>query len=221
MALVAGASGLTGGALLRLLLHEKDFARVIAVSRRPLPVEHPRFANRILKFEDIEPGLKGLRATDAFCALGAAGGPRAAESALRAVDLSLVIAFARAAKAAGATRLVVVSAAGADRAAPSPFLRVKGEMEIALRGLGFAGLDLLQPGVVYGSRHGDGPAALLRQGLLAAASPLLRSSKNLSALSGAGVAAAMLSTARAQRPGARTFSGASLASAARAFSPAP
>ena len=47
VALVAGASGLTGGALLKLLLRDDTFSRVIALSRRPLPVEHARFANRI------------------------------------------------------------------------------------------------------------------------------------------------------------------------------
>src|SRR5690606_30518602 len=144
VALLAGASGLTGSALLRRLLRTPQFARVIALSRRPLPVEHARLANRILRFDEMEQSLKGLRCSDAFCALGAGGGPQAQESELRAVDLTLVLAFARTARAAGATRLVVVSAAGADPAAATAFLRTKGEMEAALRGLGFPSVDILQ-----------------------------------------------------------------------------
>ncbi len=39
VALVAGGSGLTGHALLRLMLQQQVFERVIALSRRPLPLE--------------------------------------------------------------------------------------------------------------------------------------------------------------------------------------
>ena len=48
VALVAGASGLTGAALLRLLLIGTDYARILAVTRRPLLQDHPRLANRVL-----------------------------------------------------------------------------------------------------------------------------------------------------------------------------
>lgn len=224
VALLAGASGLTGGALLRRLLGTQDFARIIALSRRPLPVEHARLANRIIpRFADLEAALKVLRCTDAFCTLGAAGGPRADETALRAVDLDLVLAFARAARAAGATRFVVVSAAGADRNAASPFLRVKGEMEAALRGVGFTALDILQPGHVVGTHAGDGAGELLRQGLLALASPLLRRTRGLmNAVSGNDLAAAMASIARGKRFGVRTYSGDDITAAARgSLRPAP
>lgn len=219
MALLAGASGLTGGALLRLLLREGDFARVLALSRRPLPVEHARLANRVLKFDELERSLKGQRCTDAFCALGAAGGPRAPEAQLREVDLGLVVAFARAARAAGATRCVVISAAGADRGSRNPFLRVKGEMEAELRQLGFAGLDVLRPGVVLGTRRDDGLRATLRQGILAVANPLLRrSSATLSGISGDQLAEAMLAVARSQRPGVITYAGDTLTSLSRRVS---
>jgi uncharacterized protein YbjT (DUF2867 family) len=212
VALVAGASGLTGSALVRRLLREDGFSRVLALSRRPLPLEHARLANRILKFDELERSLRTQRCTDAFCALGAAGGPRADEAQLREVDLRLVLAFARAALACGASRLVVVSAAGADRKSANAFLRVKGEMEAELRQLPVPCLEILQPGVVYGTRGTEGLAATLRHGLLAVASPLLRrSTKTLSAISGEELAAAMTAVARSQRRGAFVSAGETLA----------
>jgi uncharacterized protein YbjT (DUF2867 family) len=212
VALVAGASGLTGSALVRLLLREEGFARVLALSRRPLPLEHARLANRILRFDELERSLKGQRCTDAFCALGAAGGPRAGESQLREVDLQLVLAFARAALAAGASRLVVISAAGADRNSTHVFQRVKGEMEAGLRQLPLPCIEVLQPGVVYGPRRDEGIGTSLRQGLLALASPLLRrSTDTLSAISSDALAGAMLAVARSQRRGAFASAGETLA----------
>lgn len=211
VALVAGASGLTGSALVRLLLQDTLFTRVLALSRRPLPVEHARFANRILRFEELERSLAGQRCTDAFCALGAAGGPRAAEATLREVDLALVEAFARAARTAGASRLVVISAAGADPKAGPAFLRIKGEMEQALRGLGFDSLHLLRPGVVAGLRAAEGLGAVLRQGVFAAASPLLRRSNALATVTGSELATAMLGAAKSQRLGVTFHAGEALA----------
>jgi uncharacterized protein YbjT (DUF2867 family) len=212
VALLAGASGLTGGALLRLLLRSNDFSRVLALSRRPLRLEHARLANRILPFDELPRRLAGQRCTDAFCTLGAAGGPRAVEQLLHEVDLQLVLDFARAALAAGATRLVVVSAAGADGNAAHAFLRAKGQMEAGLRPLGFARLDILQPGLVYGPRPDDGLAAILRHGMLAAAAPLLRRTRGApDPLSGEQLAAAMLGAARSQRRGPGSYTGDSLA----------
>src|SRR5262249_10064821 len=59
IALLAGASGLTGGFTLDALLGAPDVSRVIAVTRRPLGREHPRLANRIVQFERLESQLKG------------------------------------------------------------------------------------------------------------------------------------------------------------------
>lgn len=216
-ALVAGASGLTGKALLRLLLREGDHARVQALTRRHLPLEHPRFANRVLKFEELATRLTGMRCDDAFCCLGAAQGPRARAAELRRVDLELTLAFARAARAAGATRLVVVSAAGADPRARSDFLRIKGELETALRELRYPAVDILQPGAVVGER----PAGSTMDTLRATVAPLV----NLALqgkladsrwISGADLAAAMLAAARVQRGGVNTYSGGRLVQLTRA-----
>lgn len=216
VALLAGASGLTGTALLKLLLHDDTFARVLALSRRPLPLEHPRLANRILRFDDLERSLKGQRCSDAFCALGAPGGPQAAESALREVDLGLACAFARAARSLGATRLVVVSAAGARTGAAEVFQRVKGEMETEVRQLGFDAVDVLQPGPLLGLRAQEGLGSVVRKGLLAITAPLLRRSSHntLAALTPAQLATAMLAVARMPRRGVSSYAGASLAALA-------
>src|SRR6186713_549941 len=106
VALVAGGTGLTGSALL---------------------LDHPRLANRVLPLEQIPAKLAGTKIHDAFCCLGAPEPRRASAAQLRAVDLELTLAFARAAQSLGATRFVVVSAAGASRSAASAFLKVKGD----------------------------------------------------------------------------------------------
>ncbi|HEY2340414.1 MAG TPA: oxidoreductase, partial [Steroidobacteraceae bacterium] len=109
VALLAGASGLTGGLALDALLAAPDVSRVIAVTRRPLGREHPRLANRIVQFERLESQLKGSVADVALCCLGTTLRKAGSQQRFRAVDVDAVLTFARAAKAANARRFVVMS----------------------------------------------------------------------------------------------------------------
>src|SRR4029450_4221240 len=96
VALLAGASGLIGGYVLDALLDAPDFGRVFAVTRRPLGREHPRLANRIVQFEQIESQLKNITCHVALCALGTTIRQAGSEEAFRRVDIDTVLAFARA-----------------------------------------------------------------------------------------------------------------------------
>ncbi|MGH8305546.1 MAG: hypothetical protein ACRETG_08020, partial [Steroidobacteraceae bacterium] len=102
VALLAGASGLTGGLTLDALLAAPDFTRVIAVTRRPLGREHPRLANRIVQFERLETQLQGVRCNVALCCLGSTIARAGSQPKFREVDVGYVMAFARAARAAQA-----------------------------------------------------------------------------------------------------------------------
>jgi len=152
MALVAGASGLVGTELVRVLAASGEYRRIVALSRRPLSIESPRLANRILRFENLEQDLRGTTCDDAFCCLGSTIRQAGTQAAFRAVDHDLILRFARFAQAAGAKTLVVVSAAGANATSRNFYLRVKGETELALEALRFRSLHLMEPSLILGSR---------------------------------------------------------------------
>ena len=204
VALLAGASGFVGTHVLDALLHAPEVTRVFAVTRRPLGREHSRLANRIVQFDHLERQLAGLKCQAAFCCLGARLADRAGaeEQAVRRVDFGYTLAFARAAKAAGATRFVVVSAAGADVAAKSTYLRAKGELEQALSGLGFAALEILQPAMVLGWPPEMRAADLVRRAAMPLLNPFLVGERMVRrGIPVATLAAAMVGTLRAGRRG--------------------
>ena len=98
-------------------------------------------------------GLPALPALDdVFIALGTTIKIAGSQSAFRAVDFDAVVAVARAARAAGATRVGVVSAMGADAGSAVFYNRVKGEMEQAIAGLGFASVVIARPSLIDGDR---------------------------------------------------------------------
>jgi uncharacterized protein YbjT (DUF2867 family) len=176
-ALLAGANGLTGSLLLDALLQAPDVGRVVALSRRPLPRAHPRLANRIVQFDRIETQLKGLSCHAALCCLGTTIRQAGSQEAFRQVDVDAVLAFARTARAAQTQRFVVVSSAGADPKSSNFYLRTKGEMELALAAMGFASLDVLQPGVLLGWRREMRPLELAARLLMPAVNPFLRGAR--------------------------------------------
>jgi uncharacterized protein YbjT (DUF2867 family) len=208
VALVAGGSGLVGRQLLPLLLGAPEYSRVQAISRRPLPIEHARFANRVLRFDaPLESQLKGLAVQDAYCCLGTTLRQAGSQAAFRAVDHDLVLSFARIAKSAGAERLVVVSSVGADPASNNFYLRIKGETERDLEALRFRSLDLLQPSLLLGLRAQWRTLELLGQGAGWVLGPLLRGGwARYRPIEASQVAAAMRGAARAGRLGVNRYS---------------
>lgn len=211
IALLAGGSGFTGSHLLRLLLKAPDYARVYAVSRRPLPLEHPKLANRIFPIEQTRTQLSTLRCQDAYCCLGSTRREAGSDAQRQKIDLDLVVSFARAAQSFGASRFVVMSSVGAARESRNAYLRTKGELEFALRELRFDSLDILRPGLLLGWRDGLRPLEAAGNLLMPLVNPLLQGAKaRWRAIPAQDVAAAMLGASRSQRRGAYVYEGEAL-----------
>ncbi|MFL1493429.1 oxidoreductase [Pseudomonas antarctica] len=148
--LLAGASGLTGEHLLDRLLNEPTVTRVLAPSRKPL-AEHPRLENPVGDPAVFLPQLSG-QVDIAFCCLGTTLKQAGSEAAFRAVDLDMVVAFARRAREMGARHLIVISAIGADPKSSIFYNRVKGEMEQALKAQNWPQLTIVRPSLLLGER---------------------------------------------------------------------
>jgi uncharacterized protein YbjT (DUF2867 family) len=206
VALLAGATGLVGSNLLDVLLEADDFTRVLAVTRRPLAREHWRLANRTVKFDGLAAQLAGLSCHTAFCCLGSTIRAAGSEEAFRRVDLDYIVAFADVAKAAQAQRFIVVSAAGASPTSRNFYLRTKGDMEQALAGFKFAGLDILEPSLLLGWRREMRPVELAARLMMPLVNPLLMGSRTIyRAIPARTVALAMLGAARVGRRGVSRY----------------
>jgi uncharacterized protein YbjT (DUF2867 family) len=148
-----GATGLVGS-----LAASKMLAQgwsVDALLRRPSGLEHPGLREYVAPAADWPGIVAALAPEAAVSALGTTMRRAGSQDAFRAVDLDTVVAFGRAAAAAGARRMVTVSSVGADLGSSNFYLRTKGEMEAALEALGFERLDILRPGLLRGPRGGD------------------------------------------------------------------
>lgn len=122
---------------------------VHALGRRDPGLQHPRLTFHTVDFSAL-PALPAVH--EVYLALGTTIKVAGSQSAFRAVDFDANYNVARAARAAGATRVGLVSAMGANSRSPIFYNRVKGELEEALTGLGFKTMVVARPSFLVGDR---------------------------------------------------------------------
>lgn len=168
-ALLAGSTGLVGRAL-AAQIHSQPGAPMLHALTRRAGLGPAGCHEIVVDFNR----LPALPAADvAYCALGTTIAQAGSQAAFRAVDFDAVLRFARAAKSAGVTRFAVVSALGADARSASFYNRVKGEMEAAVAGLGFACVVIARPSLLTGDRATLGqPLRLAERVAIAITGPL-------------------------------------------------
>lgn len=196
---VAGGSGLVGGELLKLLLGSDDFETVVAVGRKPLPIQRLKLRQATVDFADLA-SFDALDAPDAaFCCLGTTIKKAGSPEGFRAVDLDAVVTFARAAKQKGAKVFLHVSSLGADARSSMLYNRVKGQAEEAVAALGFESVYAFRPSVLDGERAESRPMEKVSLVVGRALGPLLGKYRPTLVSS---VAEAMVSACKRPKPGA-------------------
>ena len=178
-AVVLGASGSVGNALVAELIRDGSFKPIVTLVRRSQPdqVAMARDAGVELR-ETVVPAMDATslaRATaESLAALAGdvvglsvlgvgAGTAKLTLDEHRAIDVELNAAFARALKASGRVHhLALMSAVGADPTAKTTgsgaagmarYARVKGEAEDAAKAQGPAVVSIFRPGMIIGSQH--------------------------------------------------------------------
>ena len=195
---IAGGSGLVGGELLKQLLADDAFGRVISVGRRELSLKHLKLTQVIVDFAS-ESTLASLpEPVAAFSCLGTTIKKAGSKEAFRAVDFDAVLTFAKVAKSRGAKAFLHVSSAGADSRSRMFYASVKGQIEEALIAVGFESLVALRPSILDGDRGDDRPLEKLGLSFGRALGPLLGKYRPTPATA---VAAAMVASWKSGRRG--------------------
>jgi uncharacterized protein YbjT (DUF2867 family) len=151
-ALIAGATGLVGSHLLRLLLNDPDYEEIWAITRRPLITQHKKIREILSDFNDLDDSLLELKADHIYCALGTTMKKAGSKEAFRKVDFTYPLDIAKIMRSKGATKFLLVSAIGANRNSIIFYNRIKGEVEEAIGQLDYPSLFIFRPSLLFGDR---------------------------------------------------------------------
>jgi uncharacterized protein YbjT (DUF2867 family) len=152
-AIVFGASGLVGGALLQQLLTEPRYLEVIIFVRRPLPFQHTKLKQIISSFENLDSYQDTFKQTDAlFCCLGTTIHKAKTKENFKKIDYDLPLKLAKLFQIMEGKHFLIITAIGSNAQSPFFYNKTKGQLELALKSLNLKRLSIIRPSLLLGER---------------------------------------------------------------------
>ncbi|MRX63050.1 NAD(P)H-binding protein [Maribacter luteus] len=151
-AIILGATGLTGGRLLELLLNDSRYSRIKLFSRSSVGISDPKlqeFLGDMFSLEDFKENFKG---DEVFCCIGTTKSKTPNKVFYKKIDLGIPKNAALLAKENGIKTFIVMSALGANANSSIFYNRIKGQMEEAVLKAQIPRTYILQPSLIGGKR---------------------------------------------------------------------
>ncbi|MCJ1313145.1 Protein fmp52, mitochondrial [Agyrium rufum] len=206
-AAIVGCTGLLGSQILTTWLKLPSSPSIYAIARRALPTGyanlHPKISNDNKQWSGYLSSIQP-RPSIFFSSLGTSVADAGSLAAQRAVDYDLNLELARTAKEAGVETYVLISSAGTSANSMLPYSRLKGELDQAVKEVGFKYTVILRPGLLVGrrekSRYAEGVLRFVARWMGSVSKSLTDFwAQDIDTIAKAAVSAALL-CARGERP---------------------
>ncbi|MEQ9301500.1 MAG: NAD(P)H-binding protein [Cyclobacteriaceae bacterium] len=154
IAVVTGATGLVGRELMKVLLANDHYSKIVVVGRRSLEIKDNRIEEIVVDFGQLDSIADKLNAQDHYCCLGTTMKKAGSKERFMKIDLDYPLALADIAKRGSRfNTFIVVTAVGADAGSQLFYNRIKGQLEDKLKNLGLKSLHIFQPSLLIGARE--------------------------------------------------------------------
>ncbi len=151
-AIVFGATGLTGSALVNELIQNMRYTAVKVFARRALDLEHIKVIEHVVDIENPDEYKDLIKGDDLFICLGTTRRKAGSVKKMEEIDRDLPLAIAKAALLNGVRNIAVVSSIGANPASRNYYSRIKGELEQAVLSMQFKRKVIVRPSILLGKR---------------------------------------------------------------------
>ncbi len=152
-AIVLGATGLTGNALVRKLLIDSRYDCLKIFGRRSTGIANSKIREYVIDLFEMERYKKEFTADEVYCCIGTTAAKSPDQRIYRKIDYGIPVMAAQLCKRNGITTLVVISALGANKNSRIFYNRIKGEMEEKIQSFQIAKTHMLQPSLIGGKRN--------------------------------------------------------------------
>jgi uncharacterized protein YbjT (DUF2867 family) len=151
-AVIAGASGLIGSNLLKILLNQPEYGEVLILVRKALPLQHEKLVQLVINFDDLAKHAAVITGHAVFSCLGTTIKQTPDRAQYKKIDHDYPLQLAQLAKQNGVKQFHLVSAVGANSDSSFFYIKLKGELERALKNIGLNTLHIYQPSMLIGDR---------------------------------------------------------------------
>ena len=205
-ATIVGSTGLIGNYLLEQLLQNEYFDTVKILIRRPIEFTHPKLEKKLVDFTDMESLRLALEGSDViFCTIGTTQKKvKGAKEAYRKIDYDIPVKLATLGKLTGCETFVLVSSVGADSKSNNFYLKLKGELEDAIKKVGIKSVHIMRPSILLGDRKEFRLGEKIGKGFMSAISFLVPS--KYKPIHARDVAKTMVSSAKMKKEGFYIYS---------------
>lgn len=154
IAVILGATGLIGSCLTDLIAEDDFFQEIRIISRRPLTRDHPKIKVLTIDFSDEDQFRNAIyEGGFLFCCIGTTMRKVQGDKNLyRSIDYGIPVRAAALGAELGCPYYALVSSVGANTSSGNFYLRLKGEVEEAVRTSGIAGVSIFRPSMLLGNR---------------------------------------------------------------------
>jgi uncharacterized protein YbjT (DUF2867 family) len=204
-ATILGATGLIGGQLLEILKNDPDFDVIKVIARRPVAIEHPKVKVIIIDFADETSFRNAIADSDAvFTAVGTTNRKvKGDRIEYQKVDFDIPVHAAGHCEYTGCNRFLLVSSIGADSQSGNFYLKLKGEVEEAIRKIRIQSISIFRPSLLLGERQEKRGGEKLAQVLSASLSFLFPS--RYKPINASAVARSMVAACKQNLPGLKIY----------------
>ncbi len=151
-ALIAGASGLVGSELLKLLIDNDTYDTIHIITRKSLNSKSSKVIEHIINFNELDRFEPKTKIDHVFCTLGTTIKKAKTKENFKKVDYDYVLELGKKAKQWSVQKFLFVSSLGASSKSRIFYSKVKGEIEQALKDLSLNQLFIFQPSLLLGAR---------------------------------------------------------------------
>tara|TARA_R110000850_G_scaffold271031_2_gene404729 strand:- start:120127 stop:120780 length:654 start_codon:yes stop_codon:yes gene_type:complete len=151
-AIILGATGLTGGILLNLLLKDARYKKIKLFSRNTVGISSPKLEEHLMDLFELQKHKEIFQADEVFCCIGTTKSKTPDNETYKKIDYGIPFAAAKLCKENNINTFIVISAMGANTDSKVFYNKTKGEMERDVLKQNIKNTYILQPGLISGDR---------------------------------------------------------------------
>jgi len=152
-AILLGATGLTGGYLLNILLKDANYNKVIVFTRSSLGFKHEKLEEHLVDLLELEKYKNDFHADEVYCCIGTTKSKTPDKETYKKIDFGIPVTAAKLCRENNISTFLVISALGADANSSIFYNKVKGEMQHQVLEQGIKNTYIFQPSLIAGNRE--------------------------------------------------------------------